>query len=50
MVKIAILVRFHNRIEIINPGKLTNSLSLIQTIEFENNIDKEEFKCVIPRT
>lgn len=78
---------FHNRIEIINPGKLTNSLtvdkiksgisihrnpilnsicknvlpysgygsgikrvlSIIPNIEFINDIDKEEFKCIICR-
>lgn len=78
---------FHNRIEIVSPGKLTNSLtvdkiksgisihrnpilnSICKTvlpysgygsgikraiginpnIEFINDIDKEEFKCIIPR-
>ena len=78
---------FHNRIEIISPGKLTNSLtvdkiksgisihrnpilnsicktvlpysgygsgikrviSINPNIEFINDIDKEEFKCIIPR-
>jgi len=78
---------FHNRIEIISPGKLTNSLtiekiksgisihrnpilnSICKTvlpysgygsgikrvininpdIEFINDIDKEEFRCIIPR-
>lgn len=79
---------FHNRVEIINPGKLFNSLTVekIKTgntkrrnqtldrlcnymlpytgrgsgikrvlsinphIEFINNITKEEFKCIIPRS
>jgi predicted HTH transcriptional regulator len=78
---------FHNRIEIISPGKLTNSLtvekiksgisihrnpilnsicktvlpysgygsgikraiSINPNIEFINDIDKEEFQCIIPR-
>ena len=78
---------FHDRVEIINPGKLTNSLtvdkiksgisihrnpilssisknvlpysgygsgikralSINPDIEFINDIDKEEFKCIIPR-
>lgn len=78
---------FHNRIEIISPGKLTNSLtiekiksgisihrnpilnsicktvlpysgygsgikrviSINPDIEFINDIEKEEFKCIIPR-
>ena len=78
---------FHNRIEIVSPGKLTNSLtvdkiksgisihrnpilnsicktvlpysgygsgikraiSINPDIEFINDIDKEEFKCIIPR-
>jgi predicted HTH transcriptional regulator len=78
---------FHNRIEIISPGKLTNSLtvkniingrsicrnpildsicenilpysgygsgikrvlSINPNIEFINDIDNEEFKCIIPR-
>ncbi len=78
---------FHNRIEIVSPGKLTNSLTVDKiksglsihrnpilnsicktvlpysgygsgikrsiginpSIEFVNDIDKEEFKCIIPR-
>lgn len=78
---------FHNRIEIVSPGKLTNSLTVDKiksgisihrnpilnsicktvlpysgygsgikraiginpSIEFINDIDKEEFKCIIPR-
>jgi predicted HTH transcriptional regulator len=78
---------FHNRVEIISPGKLTNSLTVEKikqgisikrnpildsicnmifvytgrgsgikrvleidpSIEFINDIDKEEFKCIIPR-
>ena len=78
---------FHNRIEIVSPGKLTNSLtvdkiksgisihrnpilnsicktvlpysgygsgikralSIHPNIEFINDIDKEEFKCIIPQ-
>jgi predicted HTH transcriptional regulator len=79
---------FHNRIEIVSPGKLTNSLtvdkiksgisihrnpilnsicktvlpysgygsgikrvlSVNPNIEFENDVDKEEFRCIIPRS
>lgn len=79
---------FHNRVEIINPGKLINSLTVENikngrsisrnpildsiceyilpysgygsgikrvleinpNVEFINDIDKEEFKCIIPRS
>lgn len=75
---------FHNRVEIISPGKLTNSLTVAKikngisihrnpilnsicknvlpysgikrvllinpTIKFINDIEKEEFKCIINRT